>query len=72
MPGELMRIRIDETEFEIFRGARVNDALLKYSKDQYRSVVRGEKQVTDQWDHPLDLEGELSEDQQLYVIHISK
>ncbi|NIM14473.1 MAG: hypothetical protein GTO45_20840 [Candidatus Aminicenantes bacterium] len=64
-----MRIRINETELEIFSGARVNDALLKYSKDQYRAVVRGEKQVTDQWNHPLELEGELSQDQQLYVIH---
>jgi hypothetical protein len=64
-----MRIRVNETELEIFSGARVTDALRKYSKEQYRAVARGEKHVTDQWNHPLDLEGELSEDQQLYVNH---
>jgi hypothetical protein len=64
-----MRIRVNETGLEIFSGARVGDALLKYSKDRYRAVVRGEKQVTDQWNHPLDLEGELTEGQQLYVVH---
>jgi hypothetical protein len=63
-----MRIRVNDTELEIFSGARVSHALLKYSKEHHRAVVQGKKQVTDQWDHLLELEGELCEDQELYII----
>jgi hypothetical protein len=63
-----MKIRINETDIEIFSGARVMDALLRYSKNQYRDVMQGKKQVTDHRHHPLGLEGELSEYQQLYII----
>jgi hypothetical protein len=62
-----MKIRVNDTEIEIFSGARVKDVLLKFSKDQYREVSSGRKIVTDKYKNPVDLQGELSDAQQLYL-----
>lgn len=62
-----MKIFINDRGLEIFSGARVRDALLKYSKKEYREVAERKKKVTDKRKNPLDLEGELSDAQQLYT-----
>jgi hypothetical protein len=67
-----MRIRVKDTEIEIFNGARVKDALLKYSVPQYWDVVNGKKIVTDKFSNPVDLQGELSDAQQLYLTDVSE
>jgi hypothetical protein len=62
-----MIVLMNEKEIEIFSGARVGDALLKYSKEEYRAVSRGKKQVTDKWGNPHQLDGELTDEQHLYI-----
>ena len=64
-----MKICINDRELEIFSGARVRDALLKYSKKQYQAVKEGKKKITDKRKNPLDLDGELSAAQQLYIVN---
>lgn len=51
----------------MFEGARVKDAVLKYSKEKYRSTHSGETIVADKYDNRVDPEGELSHDQRLYL-----
>lgn len=62
-----MKLYINETLIEIFNGARVMDALLKYSKDDRRAVMRGEKQVTDDCANLILPDGELTDGQHIYI-----
>jgi hypothetical protein len=64
-----MRVEIDGTEVEVFSGARVQDALLKFSRKVLRSVKEGKKEVTNNWGNNIDLEGHLSDGQLLRVIN---
>jgi hypothetical protein len=66
-----MKVIINDTTIEIFNGARVKDALLKYSKAEYRAVLKNKGNVTDKHKNPLDLDGELSENQQLYIENVT-
>ena len=65
-----MKIKIEDTEVEVFSGARVKDALLKYSKPMERAVREGEKVISDRWGNTMAMEGALSENQQLFIQHI--
>ena len=62
-----MNIRINDEELEIFSGARVKDALAKFSNNEYLAVIQGEKQVKDKRNNTIDPDGELADGQQLYV-----
>lgn len=62
-----MKVYINDTEIEIFNGARVMDALLKYSKEDLYAVMRGDKQVTDEQQNQTLPDGELTGGQRLYV-----
>jgi len=62
-----MNIRINDKMIEIFSGARVRDALLKYSAREYHAVDEDKKQVTDKRGNRVDLDGELSDGQRLYI-----
>ena len=62
-----MKIRVNDKVVEIFNGARVGDVLLKFSKYEYREVSGGRKKVMDKYRNPVDLQGELSDAQQLYL-----
>lgn len=62
-----MKIKINDTELEIFSGARVKDALLKYSQPLYEAALQGKPVVTDRWQNILDPDGALSENQHLLV-----
>lgn len=62
-----MNIRIDDKDVEIFSGARVGDALLKYSEKEYQAVREGKKQVKDKRNNRVELGGELSDNQWLYI-----
>jgi sulfur carrier protein ThiS len=62
-----MVIKMNDKEVEIFSGARVRDALLKYSKDAYGSARSGEIVVVDKNRNPVDLDGELISGQRLYT-----
>lgn len=62
-----MKVYINGTLIEIFNGARVMDALLKYSKDDYYAVMRGDKQVLDEQENHTLPDGELTGGQRLSV-----
>ncbi len=66
-----MNITINGTEVEVFVGARVKDALLKYSRQAEQATREGEKRVTDARGNTLDLEGALSENQQLLIQNVA-
>ncbi|UCH93426.1 MAG: hypothetical protein JSV88_24570 [Candidatus Aminicenantes bacterium] len=66
-----MKIFINDTEIEIFSGARVRDALLKYSKKEFQAIIQGKKKVVDKHRNPIDPEGELSDAQQLYITGVN-
>lgn len=65
-----MKIILDDEVVEIFSGARVKDVLLKFSSDALEAVVSKKLQVIDRWGNPVDLEGQLSENQQLHLQNI--
>ena len=62
-----MTIRLNDSTLEIFKGATVKDVLLKYSKEEYHAVVKNQKKITDKRKNPVDLDGELSDGQQLFT-----
>lgn len=62
-----MIVYLNEKKIETFAGARVKDALLKYSKEKYRDALSDKIRVTDIYDNTVHLEGELSDDQRLYL-----
>lgn len=62
-----MEVWVNDQKIEIFTGARVKNALLKYSKHEYQAVLSGEKIMVDKNINPLDLEGELTESSRIYI-----
>jgi sulfur carrier protein ThiS len=62
-----MVVQMNDKEIELFSGARVRDALLKYSKDAYRSTRSGDTVVVDKNRNPVGMDGELSNGQRLYT-----
>jgi hypothetical protein len=62
-----MKVYVNDKEIEIFTGARIQNALLKYSKEDCKAAMEGKKQVTDKHGNTMDPGGELSPNQRLYV-----
>lgn len=54
-----MKVYINDTEIEVFRGAKLENALRRYSQEVYREVVKGEKIVRDQYGNQQLLKGSL-------------
>ncbi len=55
-----MQIKVNEKSIEIFSGARVRDALRKYSRAEWKRVQKNEKMVCDRHGHEVGLDGELN------------
>lgn len=55
-----MKIYIDNTEVNIFTGAKVKDVLQQYSEEEFKKVKSGEKKIYDNYGNSIDIEGELS------------
>jgi len=62
-----MTVSINGEVIEIFSGARVHDALRRYSAADLKQVRAKKKKVVDRFGNPLALSGELSEGQALFV-----
>jgi hypothetical protein len=62
-----MTIQINDEAVELFSGATVADALRMVDKKLFYEVRDGEKTVRDAWDNERDLDGELSDGDQLRV-----
>lgn len=62
-----MTVQMNDKEIEIFAGARVRDVVLKFSKQAYRTTLSGQTTIVDKNNNPVDLEGEVSDNQRLYL-----
>jgi sulfur carrier protein ThiS len=62
-----MQIKVNDKAVEIFAGARVEDALRKYSKAACRQVQKNRKAVFDRHGHEVALDGELNGGEELFV-----
>lgn len=62
-----MEIKVNNQLVNIFKGARVKDAVLQYSLDDYREVIRGNKVVHDQRGVRLGLGGRVLAESELSI-----
>jgi hypothetical protein len=62
-----MKIKVNEKTVEIFSGASVKDAVLKYSRTAWKQVRDQKKSVFDLYGHEIASDGELSEGSELFV-----
>jgi len=62
-----MQIKVNGQSIEIFAGARVEDALLKYSRAEWSLVRNKEKTVRDGHGHEVSLDGELVGGEELII-----
>ncbi|MBM3293091.1 MAG: bifunctional metallophosphatase/5'-nucleotidase [Candidatus Aminicenantes bacterium] len=62
-----MKIKVNDKTIEIFAGARVEDALRKYSPAEWALVRNKEKKVSDRCGHEVGLDGELAEGEELVI-----
>jgi hypothetical protein len=62
-----MRIKVNDEVVEIFSGACVKDAVLKYSRTAWKQVRKGKRAVFDLHGHEVAPDGELSGGEELYV-----
>lgn len=63
-----MEIWVNDKKLEVFSGARVKNALRKYSEEEYQAVLSGDKQAADAYGHPLDMDGELAQGNKITII----
>jgi sulfur carrier protein ThiS len=62
-----MQIKVNGQAIEIFSGARVKDALRKYSGSELKLVQKNEKMVCGRHGHEVDLDGELNGGEELVI-----
>lgn len=65
-----MNVQLDNEIVEIFAGARVQDVVLKYSQEKYRSALSGAIIIIDKNHNQIDLDGEVSDGQRLYTLSL--
>jgi len=65
-----MTIYVNRDRLRLFRGARVCDAILRYSEQEYRNILSRRKQVQDTQGQPLGLQGRLEDGDQLNIVAI--
>ncbi|MFP4016314.1 MAG: hypothetical protein ACLFUI_04725 [Halanaerobiales bacterium] len=61
-----MKVIIND-EIDVFQGAKVKDAIRKYSMEVFQAVKEGQKIVVDQNGNQLSLDGELISGQQVFI-----
>ncbi len=62
-----MKVFINDTEIEVFQGAKLENALRRYSKKVYREVVKGDKIVRDKYGNQQLLKGSLQPESAFWV-----
>ncbi len=67
-----MTVQVNGQHIKIFGGARVQDALRRYSETAFRLVTAGEKMVVDRRGNRVYLDGALTEGDILLVKNISR
>lgn len=62
-----MQIKVNNQTVEIFSGALVKDVLRKYSRAALQQVLKNKKAVFDRHGHEVELGGELSGSEELFI-----
>lgn len=62
-----MQIKVNNQSVDIFKGARVKDAVRHYSLEEYREVIRGKKVVKDHRGIRLGLGGRVKDQSELNI-----
>lgn len=63
-----MKILINDQMIEIFEGARLQDAVRKYSETELKLIEKEDRKIVDRKGNPLALDGELSDGEYFYII----
>ena len=64
-----MEIFIDCIKVKTFRGARLSDAILKYSKESHKLLMNNQIWLEDERGNPMDADGRLWDGIKLYIKH---
>lgn len=62
-----MKVYINDKEIHTFEGARLQDALLTYSKEEYKRLLKGEVALFDKRGNGMDADGRLWDGIHLYI-----
>ena len=66
-----MKVIINTEEIEIFRGARVEDAVRKFDRKLLRELKNGSAETFDKYGNRLSLSSPLNENSQITIKKIS-
>ncbi len=67
-----MEVFINHTAVSIFKGARLSDAVLKYSKESHQLLMNNQIWLEDERGNPMDADGRLWDGIQLFIKHKAK
>ncbi len=62
-----MKIFVDDKEIEIFVGARIADILRSYSEVEYEDIKKGKKNIYDEFDNRVSLDGAVASGNRYYL-----
>ncbi len=67
-----MEVFINQTSVNIFKGACLSDAVLRYSKETYKLLMNNQVWLEDERGNSMDADGRLWEGIQLFIKHKAK
>lgn len=67
-----MEIFINHIKVKTFKGARLGDALISFSKDSYKLLMEKEIWLEDERGNRMDADGRLWDGIELYIKHKAK
>ena len=67
-----MKVIINQTSVEIFKGAHLSDAVLKYSKESYKLLMNNKIWLEDERGNSMDADGRLWDGIKLFIKHKEK
>jgi len=62
-----MKVFINQTSVQIFKGARLKHAILKYSKDAYKQLINKQIEFKDEKGNLMDEDGQVWEGIKLFT-----
>jgi hypothetical protein len=67
-----MEVFINQTSVNIFKGARLSDAVLKYSKESHKLLMTNMIWLEDERGNSMDADGRLWDGIKLFIKHRTK
>jgi hypothetical protein len=62
-----LNVQINDETIELFYGARLKDAVGKYSRTELKCILNKTKQIVDRYGHQVELDGEVSDGDDFYI-----